>query len=318
MKGKKNSEYEGGHRVPFIISWPDADLAKVKTISKLTAHVDITPTLIDLCGLENPNVSFDGISLKELLTKSNTELPDRTLIVESQRIVTPLKWRKCAVMKDEWRLINGTELYNLKNDFEQKNDISKKHPIIVKNLRQAYEDYWDDVSKEHHITSSVIIGSDRCPVVKLSSHDWLIDQLTPWSQQHIKEGFCEASAHWSIESEQEGIYEISLRRWPAEADKPINDGDYGKSYNYTHARLQINGLDITKPIPQNAHEISFSVKLPKGIMKLAPEFIGENITATPYYAYITHRPFENWQQRTGMNLPLYNPNYGSKPPQIID
>ncbi len=318
MKGKKNSEYEGGHRVPFIISWPDADLAKVKTISKLTAHVDITPTLIDLCGLENPNVSFDGISLKELLTKSNTELPDRTLIVESQRIVTPLKWRKCAVMKDEWRLINGTELYNLKNDFEQKNDISKKHSIIVKNLRQAYEDYWDDVSKEHHITSSVIIGSDRCPVVKLSSHDWLIDQLTPWSQQHIKEGFCEASAHWSIESEQEGIYEISLRRWPAEADKPINDGDYGKSYNYTHARLQINGLDITKPIPQNAHEISFSVKLPKGIMKLAPEFIGENITATPYYAYITHRPFENWQQRTGMNLPLYNPNYGSKPPQIID
>ncbi|MEC8753300.1 MAG: arylsulfatase, partial [Verrucomicrobiota bacterium] len=152
MKGKKNSEYEGGHRVPFIISWPDANLAKVKTISKLTAHIDITPTLIDLCGLDNPDISFDGISLKELLTKPDTELPERTLIVESQRILTPLKWRKSAVMTDEWRLINGTELYNLKNDFEQKNDISKKYPIIVKKLRQAYEDYWDDVSKEHHIT----------------------------------------------------------------------------------------------------------------------------------------------------------------------
>ena len=318
MKGKKNSEYEGGHRVPFIISWPDANLAKVKTISKLTAHIDITPTLIDLCGLDNPDISFDGISLKELLTKPDTELPERTLIVESQRILTPLKWRKSAVMTDEWRLINGTELYNLKNDFEQKNDISKKYPVIVKKLRQAYEDYWDDVSKEHHITSHVIIGSDLCPLVKLSSHDWLTDQLTPWNQKHVKEGFGEVSAYWSIESEREGIYEISLRRWPAEADKPINDGTYGKSYNYTHARLQINGLDITKPIPQNAHEVSFSVKLPKGIMKLAPEFISKDVTATPYYAYVTHRPFENWQQRTEMNLPLYNPNYGSKPPQIID
>ena len=86
-----------------------------------------------------------------------------------------------------------------------------------------------------------------CPIVKLSSHDWLIDQLTPWSQQHVKDGFCEASAHWSVKTEQAGIFEISLRRWPAEADKPINDGTYGKSYNYTHARLKINGLDITKP-----------------------------------------------------------------------
>ena len=144
--------------------------------------------------------------------------------------------------------MNGSELYNITKDFSQKEDVSKKYPTIVKQLRKEYENYWEEVSKEHHITSHVIIGSDNCPIVKLSSHDWLIDQLTPWSQQHVKDGFCEASAYWSVKTEQAGIFEISLRRWPAEADKPINDGTYGKSYIYTHARLKINGLDLMKEI----------------------------------------------------------------------
>jgi len=319
MKGKKNSEYEGGHRVPFIIDLPNTfSSSGVKTLSDLTAHIDITPTLIDLCGLTCPSIAFDGISLKNLLVKPNTKLPERTIVVESQRVVTPIKWRKSAVMTKEWRLVNGSELYNIKKDFSQKEDVSKKYPTIVKQLRKEYENYWEEVSKEHHITSHVIIGSDNCPIVKLSSHDWLIDQLTPWSQQHVKDGFCEASAHWSVKTEQAGIFEISLRRWPAEADKPINDGTYGKSYNYTHARLKINGLDLMKEIPTDAHEVTFSVKLPEGIMELAPEFISDDIIATPYYAYVTHKPFEGWQQRTGMNLPLYDPDYGSKPPQIID
>ena len=68
MKGKKNSEYEGGHRVPFIIDLPDTfSSSGVKTLSDLTAHIDITPTLIDLCGLNPSDISFDGISLKNLL-----------------------------------------------------------------------------------------------------------------------------------------------------------------------------------------------------------------------------------------------------------
>ena len=64
MKGEKIQNMKEAQS-SFIISWLDAN-PTVKTISKLTAHIDITPTLIDLCGLNNPDISFDGISLKEL------------------------------------------------------------------------------------------------------------------------------------------------------------------------------------------------------------------------------------------------------------
>ena len=37
---------------------------------------------------------------------------------------------------------------------------------------------------------------------------------------------------WAIEVERDGHYEISLRRWPVEPDKGINDGTYGKTFNY--------------------------------------------------------------------------------------
>ena len=47
LKDHKGSYYDGGHRVPFFISWPDGGLDKGVDINRLTAHIDILPTLID-------------------------------------------------------------------------------------------------------------------------------------------------------------------------------------------------------------------------------------------------------------------------------
>ncbi|GAG45776.1 unnamed protein product, partial [marine sediment metagenome] len=111
------SEYEGGHRVPCFIRWPDGSLTGGSDIDRLTAHVDILPTLIELCGLKRPRgVKFDGDSLVQLLKGREMNWPDRTLITDSQRIEHPEKWRKSAVMTDRWRLINGKELYDIKAD----------------------------------------------------------------------------------------------------------------------------------------------------------------------------------------------------------
>ncbi|MFL2859855.1 MAG: arylsulfatase [Pontiellaceae bacterium] len=318
MRGKKNSEYEGGHRVPCMIRWPKSGLKHGREISQLTAHIDILPTILDWCNLKTPDINFDGKSITTLLQDIHGAWPDRTIVVESQRVVNPIKWRKSAVMKGPWRLINGKELYNLDTDFGQQKNIANKHPSMVSQLRNDYEVFWDDVSQEHVLTSHIVLGSDSYPTVKLSSHDWLIDQLSPWSQDHVKNGFCEESSFWSIECRKAGTYEISLRRWPVEADKAINDGTYGKSYKYTHAKLRINDLDIKKSIPLGAKEVTFSVHLPKGIMKLAPVFISEDLIATPYYAYVTHQPKKSWQTPKGMNVPIYDPNYGEKPPQITN
>jgi len=72
MRGKKSSVYEGGHRVPFFLHWPKGGLTGGGDIDTLAAHIDVLPTLADLCGLAVPE-SFrpHGRSLKPLLDGSD-------------------------------------------------------------------------------------------------------------------------------------------------------------------------------------------------------------------------------------------------------
>jgi arylsulfatase A-like enzyme len=83
MRGRKGSEYDGGHRVPCFLSrgsqWrPNRD------VGRLTAHIDLMPTLLELCGVPFPkNVEFDGKSLVPLLREKPEAWPERTLFVRN-------------------------------------------------------------------------------------------------------------------------------------------------------------------------------------------------------------------------------------------
>ena len=76
MRGNKGSEYDGGHRVPMFINWPAGKLGAGMDettgggdVNQITAHVDVLPTLIDLCGIASPEgVKFDGSSICLLYT----------------------------------------------------------------------------------------------------------------------------------------------------------------------------------------------------------------------------------------------------------
>jgi len=217
-------------------------------------------------------------------------------------------------MTDRWRLVDGKELYDIQADPKQVSNLARKHPEVFDRLKGDYEKFWADVSSEHNLTSYMVIGSDRSPIVSLSSHDWLVSG-SPWNQSHVKKGANAKPAHWALEVERSGDYEISLRRWPVEADKGINDGTYGKAFSFKKARMRIGDIDETIEIPDGAKEVTFRVRLDKGITKLAPVFIGGGLEATPYYAYVTHKPTPGWQTPRGMGVPVYDPNYGRIPPQ---
>ena len=63
MRGKKGSEYDGGHRVPFFVYWPKGGVSGGRDVDALAAHVDVMPTLTELCGLQaTPAVDGDGVS----------------------------------------------------------------------------------------------------------------------------------------------------------------------------------------------------------------------------------------------------------------
>jgi arylsulfatase A-like enzyme len=146
MRGLKGSEYDGGHRVPCFFRW-SGRIATGADRPALSAHIDILPTLVDLCGLKRPKtLPLDGVSLRPVL-EGNVDMPARTLFVHSQRIDHPEKWRKCAVMTDRWRLVNGKELYDMPADPGQRSDVASKHASVVAELRQAYEKWWAGLSR---------------------------------------------------------------------------------------------------------------------------------------------------------------------------
>ena len=55
MRGRKQSEYDGGHRGPLFVHWPTGGLVSGQDVEPITAHVDVLPTLIDLAGIAGPN-----------------------------------------------------------------------------------------------------------------------------------------------------------------------------------------------------------------------------------------------------------------------
>lgn len=287
MRGTKGSAYDGGHRVPCFIRWPAGGLDGGKDVGRLTAHIDLLPTLIELCGLPRPmGVKFDGTSILPLLRGQEGGWPDRVLVTDSQRIEHPERWRQCAVMTDRWRLINGKELYDIVADPGQKNDLSGTHAEVVQGLRGAYEKWWGDVSQRFDEYCEVVIGSDHENPSRLTCHDWHEVDLPPWNQTHVLQGI-EGSGFWAIEIAHAGEYEFALCRWPREVAQPINAAVAGgRAIRATKARLRIGDVDLDKVVAADAREVVFRISLQPGKVRLQTWFTDEEgASRGAYYVY---------------------------------
>ncbi|MCZ6795571.1 MAG: arylsulfatase [Planctomycetota bacterium] len=261
MRGAKSSEYEGGHRVPFFIRWPAAGLLGGRDVDQLTAHIDVVPTLADLCQVPRKSgPDLDGTSLVAILRGDRTALRERTLFVHSQRIPDPEKWRKCAVMTGRWRLINGRELYDLEADRAQTRDVAGEHPEVVAKLRAAYDGWWEGLSAVFDDSVHVGIGSEKETVTQLHPHDRQVtkQRLSSWHQSHVRRGHL-GDGFWAIDVLRPGRYEFELRRWPAHLDRPIEA---------SAARLEIGGVESKNKVSPDDRKTVFSVELQPGKTKL--------------------------------------------------
>ena len=287
MKGTKGSLYEGGHRVPCFIRWPEKGIKGGQDIDELSAHIDLLPTLIELCALKVPqDVKFDGVSLVPLLTGLSKELSARSIMVQYSQTTTPPKKWQSAVLRKKWRLVGGRELYDVSTDPGQKANIAEKHPAIVERMRRDYENWWTEVSKRFDETCDIIIGSDHENPAALTAFDW--HTRTPWNQSHIRSG-ARNNGFWAIDVECDGTYEIALRRWPQELDKPITAAiQGGKAIPAQTARLKIGDIDKTQKIDENAHSSVFEVNLKAGKTRLQTWFMDDKNRELcgAYYVYV--------------------------------
>lgn len=305
MRGAKGSEFDGGHRVPFFLHWPAGGFGEAKEIDQITAHVDIAPTLLELCQVSKPeNIQFDGVSLVPLLNGEDANWPDRMLVTDSQRVKDPIKWKQSAVMTSRWRLINGQKLFDMNVDPQQTRDIASGYPEVVERLRAFYDDWWEELEPTFSQQANIYVGHPAENPVRLTCHDWITTKLNPWNQRFVRSAMngVENTGFWYLDIRQAGEYRFSLRRWPEEIDQPINaslspgklvPGEKpfravaGKSINASRATLRIGDIAEEQSVDGKASKVEFDIELEAGPTTLEALFhsdAGEVHGA--YYVYV--------------------------------
>ena len=281
MRDGKGSPYDGGHRVPFFVRWPDGKIGGGRDIGQLAAHIDVLPTLMELCNLRRPEgPKLDGISLAPLLRGDKESLAERTLLVHSQRIPYPEKWRMCSVMTEQWRLINGEKLYDIQTDPGQQNDLAAEHGEVVQQLRGEYDNWWTSLSTSFDELVHIGIGSESEPRTQLHPHDCHVtsQKMSSWHQGHVRDGHL-GNGFWAIDVTRPGRYEFELRRWPDHTDRPIEA---------KHARLKIGQTDLNHPVDPTDKKTTFTVDLPAGRTRLQTWLTTANDkTHGAYFVYVS-------------------------------
>jgi len=317
MHGRKGSPYDGGHRVPCFIHWPAGGLAEGINFDGLTAHIDLLPSLMEMCDLERKaGPKLDGVSLwKYISGEKKWAKGKRTLIVDSQRVEEPEHFRGSAVMQKDWRLVYGTELYDMKTDPGQRLNVAAIYPEKLKEMRTLYEEWFADVFSDYKTRSYIQIGAENSPSMVLSSHDWMEvvkadgtraakpggEDTPPFAHSIIRRGPL-LNGYWDIEIMNPGKYKVELMRWPKEAGRAIREGipastvaipggkpfSAGNALNIEKARLQIQDFDSTMQVTDEMKAASFELDLEKGKTKLKTWFTGEeDLSLGAYYVCIS-------------------------------
>ncbi len=298
MRGRKTQYYEGGHRAACFVRWPQGKLRAPGDVNAPAQVQDLLPTLTGLLKLTLPKAAkFDGVSLAGLLRGAANALSERMLVVQYGQ--NPAKWDS-AVIWNKWRLVKGEELYDLTNDPGQQNNVAAQHADALRKMRAHYEKWWAGVEPLLNDFSPISIGSDHENPVTLTSVDWAnvyCDNVTDLRAGVNRNG------PWHLQVEKSGSYEISLRRWPKEADAPIasavpefKDGDRqiaaGRALPVVKARLKIGSFDESRPVTPPDKAVSFTVPLSaRSRLQMQSWFYddkGQELCGA-YYAYVRRK-----------------------------
>jgi arylsulfatase A-like enzyme len=291
MKGTKNSEYEGGHRVPFFISYPKMNIKGGKDIDELTAHIDVLPTLAALCNIDLPNLKIDGMDISSVILGKQKSINREYVITDSQRVQAPIKWRKSAVMSNKMRLINGKELYDISKDPAQEKDIAKQNPELVLKMRNHYDEWWNSVSAKFNQFPVIILGSDNQNPIELTCHDSHVhDSKIPWNQDFIREAKKNPiGGNFTVEFEQSGKYQIEISRWPFESGLAINEAakgrpatisteeiSEGRSMSFVKGGVQIGAWKQEKKVNKDDKRIVFEGNFTEGKTDMSAWFTNKD------------------------------------------
>lgn len=278
LRGHKTEYYDGGHRVPCWIRWPNGNLGPARDITAPTQNTDLLPTLCELCSIAPPHRSaadepYCGVSLAGLL-RGTQEFPDRKLVVQYGQI--PERFDSCVIW-GKWRLVKGKELYDIDADRAETTNVADRHRDVVQAMRAHYEQWWKGLEPILNDFVPISIGAAQQPVVELTSGDW--EGIYADNTGHVREAVGgPTGGHWHIQVEQPGEYVFTLRRWPEQthaalgaayppspkspANKPrIRTAAFPK---IAAATIQVADVRASTPADPQATAATLTARLPAG------------------------------------------------------
>jgi len=143
LRGMKFSAHEGGHRMPFIVSWPgrvDAGAICGQTIE----FCDVLATFADVVGQKAvpPGMAEDSVSFLAYLLKADKPPQKRAPIIHHKGAIRDGDWKYIpARSKNEKKEHPDGELYNLKDDLAEKNNLVLKNPEMAQRLSKKLESF---------------------------------------------------------------------------------------------------------------------------------------------------------------------------------
>jgi arylsulfatase A-like enzyme len=251
MRGRKGTVYQGGIRVPSFLRWPAR--LKPARIDRIAAHIDIMPTMLEACGVAlRRDLAIDGRSLMPLLRGESSAWPSRTLFTQWHRGDEPELFRACAARTQQYKLIDGKELYDLEADPAESTNISAQKPEIAADLRRQTEAWFQDVSSTRgYAPPRIYLGTAHENPVTLTRQDWRGVKAT-WEKGGL--------GHWEVDVRKAGRYQITLRMPGAPAGE---------------ASLEVAGKQFKTTVNASATEARFdSIDLPAGPTRLEASLPG--------------------------------------------
>ncbi|QGY46495.1 sulfatase-like hydrolase/transferase [Maribellus comscasis] len=227
LAGIKAQVSEGSVRVPLYLRWK-GHIPENNHIYDIAGVIDILPTLIDLTGIKAPdNVKMDGVSLVPLINGESNLHPERMIFTHQTRfgknVMTP-----GGVRTQRYRLVNNNskyELYDMYIDPSQRRDISSDKPEITEKLKEAYENWYKDVTSKGTGSPSVPVGYPGQDTVRAVApdailkggvgyngvHGWAYNWIVNWKSVND-------SVIWPVQVYQSGNYKFNLLYTCDEAD----------------------------------------------------------------------------------------------------
>ena len=150
-RGAKFSMFEGGLRVPAIISWP-GKLPEGAVRDQVSHSCDWLPTLTELAGVKLQRKDIDGLSLTNVIKNEDALTPHKVLHWQIGR-GNNSRW---AVREGNWKLLGNPQdtsnkaplttmdklfLTNLKENMNEMVNLAEKHPDVTQRLKKLHDEW---------------------------------------------------------------------------------------------------------------------------------------------------------------------------------